>query len=173
MFITLFNAYFDSTTGWLLYLTCSFLMQYMAVGYSLLLFTLGNHRQKPSDDSLCGWWLFLLLAVGNFSFLGAQLCLLLLIFTYGWSYNIMRYSFSQIYANWYKNSLFYRREKFSYSMVLPLHDVMTACCWRRSSHFVCKSSSIDLRDEDKSTMPPFQRVTSSEHLLSYLREGTI
>ena len=35
MFITSFNTAFESTTGWLLYLTCSFLMQYMAVGYSL------------------------------------------------------------------------------------------------------------------------------------------
>ena len=35
MFITSINTAFESTTGWLLYLTCSFLMQYMAVGYSL------------------------------------------------------------------------------------------------------------------------------------------
>ena len=40
MFITLFNAYFDSTTGWLLYLMCSFLMQYMIVGYSLFYYLL-------------------------------------------------------------------------------------------------------------------------------------
>ena len=35
MFITSFNTAFESTTGWLLYLTCSFVMQYMTVGYSL------------------------------------------------------------------------------------------------------------------------------------------
>ena len=40
MFISSFNSSFDSTTEWLRDFTCSFLMQYMAVGHSLFYYVL-------------------------------------------------------------------------------------------------------------------------------------